>query len=342
MKLGWASSRNTKRKEDRAYSLLGLFDVNIPMLYGEGEKAFIRLQEEIMKMNDDESLFAWGYDLSPIACRINGMFAPSPDLFARCHNLILRDKPGATHYIVTNRGVYMDMKLSQPFAFSRSVFGELAIGKVGAQYTPSSSLRQTLAIPLNHCNSNSLLNPSSEFDNTYVRPAGGVPVFVPASMFDNISLNRIYIGKSYKFQTEFYSKFRVDIGDPPFGSIREVYPPAYHSLFQKHGVQSHWINSNSWPDMIFSVSESIVPDFAVKISISQRLRPFGDISVAEICLAKICWSHPSLAAALMDSTYSIPWEGARLDWTDEGQSVAAFIAKRQISFQDIVVQFSTT
>lgn len=37
----------TTRLEDRAYSLLGLFNVNLPLLYGEGEKAFIRLQEEV-------------------------------------------------------------------------------------------------------------------------------------------------------------------------------------------------------------------------------------------------------------------------------------------------------
>ncbi|KAF3050176.1 hypothetical protein E8E11_004598 [Didymella keratinophila] len=31
----------------------------MPLLYGEGERAFVRLQEEIMKVNVDQSLFAW-------------------------------------------------------------------------------------------------------------------------------------------------------------------------------------------------------------------------------------------------------------------------------------------
>src|SRR2546430_1465374 len=44
-KMSWASKRVTTRLEDRAYSLLGLFDVNMPLLYGEGEKSFIRLQQ---------------------------------------------------------------------------------------------------------------------------------------------------------------------------------------------------------------------------------------------------------------------------------------------------------
>ena len=60
-RMSWASKRNTSRIEDTAYCLLGIFDVNIPLLYGEGKKAFRRLQEEIMKANPiDHSLLAWG------------------------------------------------------------------------------------------------------------------------------------------------------------------------------------------------------------------------------------------------------------------------------------------
>jgi Heterokaryon incompatibility protein (HET) len=44
----WAENRDTTRKEDKAYSLLGIFDVHMPLIYGEGrEKAFKRLREEI-------------------------------------------------------------------------------------------------------------------------------------------------------------------------------------------------------------------------------------------------------------------------------------------------------
>ena len=60
-KMSWAAHRQTSRIEDTAYCLLGLFDINMPLLYGEGEKAFRRLQEEIIKTNpEDHSLFAWG------------------------------------------------------------------------------------------------------------------------------------------------------------------------------------------------------------------------------------------------------------------------------------------
>jgi hypothetical protein len=48
-RLRWAVKRNTKRKEDQAYCLLGIFDIFIPLIYGEGDHAFIRLKEEIEK-----------------------------------------------------------------------------------------------------------------------------------------------------------------------------------------------------------------------------------------------------------------------------------------------------
>jgi len=39
--MSWAAKRETTRVEDRAYSLLGLFGVNMSMIYGEGDKAFV-------------------------------------------------------------------------------------------------------------------------------------------------------------------------------------------------------------------------------------------------------------------------------------------------------------
>lgn len=58
-RMSWATGRQTTRGEDRAYSLLGLFGVYMPTIYGEGENAFIRLQIEIMKSSNDQSIFAW-------------------------------------------------------------------------------------------------------------------------------------------------------------------------------------------------------------------------------------------------------------------------------------------
>ncbi|KAI6019532.1 hypothetical protein PISMIDRAFT_121469, partial [Pisolithus microcarpus 441] len=57
--MSWAARRKTTRIEDRAYSLMGLFGVNMPMLYGEGKMAFHRLQLEIIRKSSDQSIFAW-------------------------------------------------------------------------------------------------------------------------------------------------------------------------------------------------------------------------------------------------------------------------------------------
>ncbi|KAL5313471.1 hypothetical protein ACEPPN_019204 [Leptodophora sp. 'Broadleaf-Isolate-01'] len=49
-RFSWAKSRQTTRGEDKAYSLFGIFDVQMPLLYGKGEvKAFQRLREAIDK-----------------------------------------------------------------------------------------------------------------------------------------------------------------------------------------------------------------------------------------------------------------------------------------------------
>ncbi|KAI1792351.1 heterokaryon incompatibility protein-domain-containing protein [Ganoderma leucocontextum] len=59
VRMCWASQRNTTRVEDEAYCLMGLFGVSMPTIYGEGRRAFLRLQYEIMSHSSDISLFAW-------------------------------------------------------------------------------------------------------------------------------------------------------------------------------------------------------------------------------------------------------------------------------------------
>jgi hypothetical protein len=49
-RLTWAIGRTTKREEDHVYSLFGIFDVAMPLIYGEGKgKAFRRFYEEISR-----------------------------------------------------------------------------------------------------------------------------------------------------------------------------------------------------------------------------------------------------------------------------------------------------
>ncbi|OOF93157.1 hypothetical protein ASPCADRAFT_209761 [Aspergillus carbonarius ITEM 5010] len=110
-KMSWAAMRRTSRIEDAAYCLLGLFDVHMPVLYGEGGAAFIRLQEEIIKTSDDQTLFAWNY------CDIQrerqyAILAPSASCFLK--NVVQWPHPRSTGpYAMTNRGLHIPLPVIQ-------------------------------------------------------------------------------------------------------------------------------------------------------------------------------------------------------------------------------------
>jgi hypothetical protein len=68
-RMRWGSKRKTKRKEDKAYCLLGIFGVFMSPIYGEGDNAFIRLKDKIdrfsgSKIDSDKLLSA--QSVSPI------------------------------------------------------------------------------------------------------------------------------------------------------------------------------------------------------------------------------------------------------------------------------------
>lgn len=119
-KMAWASKRNTTRVEDMAYCLLGIFNVHMPLLYGEGHGAFQRLQEEIIKSSSDETIFMWhdGPNSKYPRSRSSsaGILASSPRSFADTKNVeISMIREGrtdiATPYMITNRGLQMELQL---------------------------------------------------------------------------------------------------------------------------------------------------------------------------------------------------------------------------------------
>ena len=57
--MSWAASRKTTRIEDSSYCLMGIFGINVSLIYGEGKKAFLRPQREILNSCVDFSLLAW-------------------------------------------------------------------------------------------------------------------------------------------------------------------------------------------------------------------------------------------------------------------------------------------
>jgi hypothetical protein len=105
-RMSWAARRQTTRPEDIAYCLLGIFNINMPLLYGEGEiRAFGRLQEEIMRRTEDHSIFAWKGIRTDFGNDMVGFLAPHPSAFGyeqvRLSELPKRVEPLS----ITGRGI---------------------------------------------------------------------------------------------------------------------------------------------------------------------------------------------------------------------------------------------
>ena len=106
-RMSWAARRETTRHEDMAYCLMGLFEVNMPLLYGEGGKAFTRLQLQILQQSDDESIFAWTPKQGLIA---TGLLASSPAEFADSFDVSIMEYVSRTPYAMTNKGLHISLE----------------------------------------------------------------------------------------------------------------------------------------------------------------------------------------------------------------------------------------
>ncbi|KAK1753929.1 hypothetical protein QBC47DRAFT_325016 [Echria macrotheca] len=115
-RMKWAAKRETTRIEDKAYCLMGIFGVNMPLLYGEGNRAFIRLQEEILKLTTDHSIFAWKCPWDdPLRFQLCGLLATSPSFFADAdYKSATRAMTGVSApSTMTNAGLHIRVYLKQ-------------------------------------------------------------------------------------------------------------------------------------------------------------------------------------------------------------------------------------
>jgi hypothetical protein len=127
-KMSWAAKRMTTRLEDVAYSLLGIFGVNMPLLYGEGKRAYLRLQQEIIKSYSDQSIFAWEDNVAGGRT----LFASSPNSFEGSKNIVIWHGEKANEsFMMTNRG----LSLRLPFVETIGEHGQLQRrGVLGCRY----------------------------------------------------------------------------------------------------------------------------------------------------------------------------------------------------------------
>ncbi|KAK3319547.1 heterokaryon incompatibility protein-domain-containing protein [Cercophora scortea] len=195
-RMSWASSRSTKRVEDMAYCLLGIFDLNIPLIYGEGENAFARLQEALVRQSVDLSLFAWD-SFGPMSFQaFHGMFATSPKQFANCHGrMTMQDAAYAEDQSLgmTNRGLELvtylrsDLSSFQSDRYVAHLNCFISIERPG-----SSTVRRGLGVRLvrtykgfARCHPDGLcLVDLSRIYGSVVTPIGTAPdrIFIPPSL----------------------------------------------------------------------------------------------------------------------------------------------------------------
>jgi len=232
-RMSWASERTTTRVEDIAYCLLGIFDIQMPLLYGEGEKAFVRLQEEILKTTDDYSLFAWraapssfpststtfsSASSSSPSSTYRGLLARSPLEFRRCGPIDRDNTTSVSPINSTSLGIRIQLEfLQDPTSKDKSRF--LAMIRC------SNHLNQRLAIYLK------CLDTANQYAR--VDPSALVPI----DNWPTGQLRTIYIRQKLSIPSDFYTPdircFRVqrrvaDCSVPPL-RITHAFPPEYWS-----------------------------------------------------------------------------------------------------------------
>lgn len=207
-KFRWASRRTTTRPEDMAYCLLGLFGIHMPMLYGEGERAFYRLQLEIIKESSDHSIFTWGeigswsWDFG-LSRRIGpgdpdqyvlGMFASSPNKFenlSSSRQALQESSPTGSSSLrwsptseMTNRGLRIGLPCinwSAKHPFNGPVCQGVTAILRGVQYEGNAVGIQLIRLS------------EEENSHLYARLPGSSLIIVPTTHLLRASLLQIYI-----------------------------------------------------------------------------------------------------------------------------------------------------
>ncbi|KAK9421354.1 putative Heterokaryon incompatibility domain-containing protein [Seiridium unicorne] len=139
-RMSWAANRSTTREEDIAYCLLGIFRINMPLVYGEGLRAFRRLQEEIIRTYDDQSILAFDNTLSK-----NSVLADHPRLFHDAGQIQPNFAPRITPpFSMTNAG----MAIRTPLILTLSPFWVLAVLNCIEMHAKGGVQKSQICLPL--------------------------------------------------------------------------------------------------------------------------------------------------------------------------------------------------
>lgn len=159
-RMSWAADRQTTRREDMAYCLMGIFDVNMPLLYGEGDKAFIRLQEEIMKESGDQSILAWDASGKHGGLPIIGALATHPSQFLG--GAAVEALPSETSLSITHKGIQCQLEIIVQQTVSD---GDITVALLDCRYAKDLSSR--VGLPVRRmATSNMNMNSTQQFVRT--------------------------------------------------------------------------------------------------------------------------------------------------------------------------------
>lgn len=118
-RMSWLSGRETTRIEDMAYCVMGIFDINMPLLYGEGPKAFTRLQEEIIRKSTDHTIFCWNWT-EMVPSKWASLLAPCPQAFMNSGDYVRTQESTVTDsltFTMTNAGLSIHFPVVRAFSY---------------------------------------------------------------------------------------------------------------------------------------------------------------------------------------------------------------------------------
>lgn len=228
-RMSWAARRRTTRPEDLAYCLLGIFDIHIPMLYGEGLHAFKRLQEEIMKMTDDTSLFAWGLGRTWNSSEASSILAPAPEYFEHCSEIDIMDlvdfKRPSFH--LSQQGLVVDLPIVQDRMFDNISYLVLHCGIASSDYAENKD--SLVAVPIV---STRAVESHREWDavGNFIRPIWCTPKLVSTAFLDQAVTARALIVRSSPANDHLWTLpislgAPLDTGEGAQWELLGLYPP---------------------------------------------------------------------------------------------------------------------
>jgi hypothetical protein len=112
-RMSWMRNRVTTRTEDMAYCLLGIFNIHMALLYGEGQGAFRRLQEEIIRVVNDQTIFCWSHRSPMVPKNWASILAPHPAAFQSSMNFCRNQLQAkdTVSYDFTNAGLAIELPI---------------------------------------------------------------------------------------------------------------------------------------------------------------------------------------------------------------------------------------